>query len=77
MRNWQAPLGSPQGQLTLLYDLTQDLGERRNLAQERPEVVERLTAALDAWQEEMAEPNVRSTRGTATRIDGVPVELIF
>lgn len=34
-------------QLTVLYDLSFDVGERQNLAAEHPEVVSRLEAALD------------------------------
>lgn len=39
--------GGPFG----LYDLQEDLGERHDLAQQHPEIVQKLTAALDAWQE--------------------------
>lgn len=34
-----------------LYDLTADLGETKNLAAEKPEVVEKMSNALDAWKE--------------------------
>jgi len=75
--DWVAPGGSPLGQLTLLYDLSNDIGERRNLAARRPDVVRRIKAALDRWDSEMKPPSVDSTRGTWVHIAGEPVELIF
>lgn len=39
-----------------LYDLDADPGERDNLAEAEPETVERLMAALQAWEAELAEP---------------------
>ena len=33
-----------------LYDLTNDLGERKNLAEQEPKRLSELLAALDAWQ---------------------------
>jgi hypothetical protein len=74
---FEAPNDSPHGQLTLLYDLEADIGEQRNLAADRPEVVERLAGELDAWNRDKQDPSVVSRRGTARMIDGVPVEIIF
>jgi len=74
---YSAPNDSPLGQLTLLYDLEADVGERSNIAPANPEVVERLLSSIDAWNGDMKDPSVVSTRGTATTIDGVPVEIIF
>jgi uncharacterized sulfatase len=42
-----------RGPLPLLYDLDSDPGESYNLAQRHPGVVERLEAALLAWEQEM------------------------
>jgi arylsulfatase A-like enzyme len=39
-----------------LYDLETDIGETRDLAREKPEVVQRLEAALEEWNREMVEP---------------------
>ena len=33
-----------------LYDLSEDLGESRNLAAEKPELVRRLAGRFDRWQ---------------------------
>ncbi len=41
-----------------LYDLQNDIGEQNNLAKELPEVVERLSKALDAWNSELVSPIV-------------------
>lgn len=43
------------GPLPLLHNLTTDPGEAYNLAERHPEVVERLEAALAAWEREMDE----------------------
>jgi len=75
--DWEAPEGSPIDQLTLLYDLSSDVGEQSNVAVDHPDVVERLIERLDAWDSEMMDPTVVSNRGTVARIDGVPVELVF
>ena len=77
LRDWEAPGGSPHGQLTLLYDLSSDIGEQRNLAAKHPDLVNRLVGQLDDWNAGMIDPTVVSTRGTVARIDGIPVELIF
>ena len=38
---------------TELYDLAEDLGERRNLASEKPEITAALTERLEAWWDRM------------------------
>jgi arylsulfatase A-like enzyme len=77
LADWTAPKGAPRGQLTLLYDLANDLAEEKNIAAEHPEVVARLQAALAAWSRNLPEPSTVSTRGTITTIDGEAVQLIF
>jgi arylsulfatase A-like enzyme len=39
-----------------LYDLAKDIGEKKNLVEERPEVVGRLKVALKAWQAQNIAP---------------------
>jgi hypothetical protein len=51
-----------------LYDLEQDPGERRNLAQARPELFGELHASLNRWLDE-------SARMAATFEPGPPAEL--
>ena len=68
---------SPHGQLTLLYDLSADIGERTNLAAERPEIVAELEAALQAWDAELAEPLWPAFRSTLEEIDGEMAHLFF
>jgi arylsulfatase A-like enzyme len=77
LTDWVAPDGSPHGQHTLLYDLSDDIGEARNVADRHPAVVERLNGAIERWSAGLPSPSVPSTRGTITEIDGVAVELIF
>jgi arylsulfatase A-like enzyme len=36
-----------------LFDLSNDIGERRNVAQQHPEIVKQLMALLDAWESEL------------------------
>ncbi len=44
----EAPAGKPFQKPYQLYDLSVDIGETRDLASEHPDVVKRLTAALEA-----------------------------
>jgi hypothetical protein len=39
--------------MDLLYDLYADIGERRSLTWEHPEIVKDLKARLKSWQDEM------------------------
>jgi arylsulfatase A-like enzyme len=45
-------VGGAKGKLesVALYDLVEDLGERKNLAAEKPEIVARMRPALEAWK---------------------------
>ena len=74
---WEAPTGSPRGQLTLLFDVSKDPGETVNLTPQHPELVKRLKKRLGEWNGELIEPRWNSNRGTAVTIDGVAVEIIF
>ncbi|HYF01219.1 MAG TPA: arylsulfatase [Planctomycetota bacterium] len=49
---WREYLLVREGPRWGLYDLKADIGETRDLAGERPEVVERLVRAYDAWWEQ-------------------------
>ena len=40
------PDDSPMGQTTVLYDLEADIGETNNIADQHPEIVERLESEL-------------------------------
>ena len=75
MQAW--PQDSPHGQLTLLYDLSADVGEQTNIAAEHPQVVEELEANLAAWNAEMGEPSWPAFRSTLDEIDGEVVHLFF
>ena len=75
MQAW--PQDSPHGQLTLLYDLSEDIGEQTNVATEHPEVVQELEAALAAWNAEMGDPSWPAFRSTLDEIDGEMVHLFF
>ena len=71
------PPESSNGQMTVLYDLSVDIGEQTNVAAEHPEVVERLEGALDAWNAELAESMLFSRRSTLDMIHGQMVQLYF
>ena len=71
------PGDAPSGQMTVLYDLSADIGERRNLASEHPEIVERLEAELETWNAELAEPMWPSNRSTLHELHGQMVQLFF
>lgn len=72
------PTESPDGQLTLLYDLNADPGETENLALEHPDIVSRLERAHSNWNTGLMEkailPGIRST---LAEIHGETVQLIF
>jgi len=71
------PPVSPNGQLTVLYDLSSDISEQTNLADEHPEIVEKLDAALEAWNSELVDPMWISRRSTLDKIHGQMVQLYF
>ncbi len=71
------PQDSPLGQITLLYDLSADLGETENVAEAHPEVVAELEASLEAWEAELAEPQWPAFRSTLHEIDGQMAHLFF
>jgi arylsulfatase A-like enzyme len=50
-----------------LYDLAADVGESKNLALERPEVVRELVAALAEWEKGTIAPTFESPKGGAAR----------
>ena len=75
--DWEAPHGSPLGQLNRLHDLENDVGERIPLADDEQVVLEELQRALDAWESELVEPRWWSNRGTAGTVDDEAIELIF
>ncbi len=68
---------SPLGQMTVLYDLSADVGEQKNVAEERPEIVEHLESALETWNRELAEPMWPSDRSTLYELHGQMVQLFF
>ena len=63
------------GEHTLLYDLNADLGETTNVAEQHPDVVEKLKAAYEAWDAEQKTPAWPSRGRTVREIDGVPYEM--
>ncbi len=71
------PAISPHGQMTVLYDLSVDVAERENLADARPEIVERLEAELAGWVQQLAEPLWTSRRSTIDELHGQMVQLYF
>ncbi len=71
------PATSESGQTTLLYDLATDIGERENLAEDNPEVVERMEAELATWSAGLVEPMWPSTRSTLDAVDGQTIQLYF
>ena len=71
------PGDSPMGQLTVLYDLSEDVGETQNLAEQHPEIVERLEAELKAWNEELVEPMWPSNRSTIYDLHGQMIQVFF
>ena len=71
------PPVSAHGQITVLHDLEADIGEQENVADQHPEVVERLEAALASWEAELAEPMWISRRSTLAELHGEAIQLYF
>ena len=71
------PDDSPMGQTTVLYDLEADIGETTNIADQHPEIVERLESELAAWEAELSEPLWVNRRGTLHSLHGQTVQLFF
>ena len=73
------PTDAPLGHLTMLYDLDRDLGETINLAGERPDVVERLSARHAEWVGTLptAPAILPAVGSTLAEVDGEAVQLIY
>ena len=71
------PGDSPLGQMTVLYDLSADIAERRDVSGDHPEVVEQLETRLSEWNAELAEPLWPSNRSTLHELHGQMVQLFF
>ena len=71
------PPVSPLGQTTVLYDLSRDVSEQRDLSSEHPEIVEQLEASIAAWEAELAPPLWISRRSTLHDLHGKLVQLLF
>lgn len=64
------------GDHTWLFDLSTDLGEQNNVAQEHPEIVEQLEADLLAWESGLSDPAWPPRPGEkAAEVDGVPYRI--
>lgn len=73
----QIPTDSPHGRKILLFDLSKDLGERVNVAQNYPDVVKMLLSALDEWESGLVEPAWPSHGSTIFERNGTPLKLFF
>lgn len=73
----QIPTDSPHGRKILLFDLSRDLGERVNVAQNYPDVVKMLLSALDEWESGLVEPAWPSHGSTIFERNGTPLKLFF
>jgi arylsulfatase A-like enzyme len=60
-----------------LYDLSKDIGEQRNLATARPEIVEQLKRELIKWEAQMKEPlwPCRMAGGDIWEFEGVKLNI--
>ena len=71
---------TPDGIVTLLYDLSVDPFEQHNLAEEFPNIIRDLKARFEQWNAELPTPDsaiLPAIRSTLTEIDGQAVQLIF
>ena len=63
--------------VSLLYDLSRDIGEKENLHRAQPEVLADLRKELASWADGLAQPLWPSPKTTSIDIDGAEVELSF
>lgn len=63
------------GQWSLLFNLRQDIGEKQNLAEERPEVAQMLDDRFADWNRDNVEPMFTSRRQFHAEVDGRRVQL--
>lgn len=71
-------LDTPDGYVTLLYDLPNDPGETTNLAATHPEVVARLELEHARWNAELSDQQILpALRSTLAEMDDETVQLIF
>lgn len=61
---------SPLGQYVMLYDLSGDLGETKNLSAAKPDIVAALKARLATWDKDNVPPQWTSMRQSVRRQDG-------
>jgi len=54
LRDWKLVTGAPKE--PELYDLGSDVGEEKDLASERPEIVKQMVSAYRTWESEMMNP---------------------
>jgi arylsulfatase A-like enzyme len=66
---------SPLGQWVLLYDLSTDPGEKINLADRRPEIVQALQRDWEAWNTRNVSPQWTSRRSVIGQVNDTKVEL--
>lgn len=72
--NWK--LIANEGRPVQLFDLGTDIGETKNLADARPEVVQRLRTRLDEWARELPEPAwVRRQVNTDGSVKFIPLPI--
>lgn len=65
----------PYGQHVMLYDLKTDIGEKRNLAASRKDVVAKLRAKLAAWAKTLSPPQWTSQRQSYQSYDDTMLQL--
>ena len=71
---------TPNGVVTLLYDLNEDPYELDNLAEEFPQILQDLEAQFESWNSELPVPGdaiLPAIRSTVTEVDAQTVQLIF
>jgi arylsulfatase A-like enzyme len=63
-----------------LYNLSEDIGEQTNLAEENPEIVEKLGASYEQWDEENIDPlwpPLGAKNLPAFSVDGIAIEWVL
>jgi arylsulfatase A-like enzyme len=75
VRDSKWKLWKSDNDISLFFDLPNDIGEKVNVASQYPEVVERLSKALSEWNRQLSPPLWSSVGSRKIQADGATIEL--
>jgi arylsulfatase A-like enzyme len=76
-RNKVVPTIGPEGQHVMLFDLGQDIGEKRNLAATHSSQVTTMQAEIASWNKDLVAPMWPTSKHSNVDYDGETLELFY